>query len=146
MKRALALLPVVVAACSAPSAPESERFTLRRLGPEQIEVLPSAGQLPFCMAFSASDRGVVRHLTMTPQNEALQCEAGKAIGGVNFRIPADEGPVRIIVVYTDAQIEASPIAAQVREISYKQRKVTGMDLRAPGTVAVGSVDFTPTAR
>ncbi len=57
--------------------------------------------------------------------------------------PPEEGPVRIIVVFADQQIEATPIAAQVREISYKQRKVNGMDLRAPGTVTVESIDFLP---
>jgi hypothetical protein len=142
---ALALLvTLAIAGCTPETTkPEGLRFRLERVGPASIQILPNVGQLPYCLAFTASEHGVVRLLTMSAKNEAFKCDANQAVGGMPFRVPPDEGPVRVIVVFSDQQIEATPIAAQVREISFKQRKVNGMDLRAPGTVTVESVDFTP---
>jgi hypothetical protein len=138
------LLVVALTACTpAANKPDGERFRLERVGPASIQILPNSGQLPYCLAFTASDRGVVRLLTMSAKNEAFKCEANQAVGGMPFRVPPDEGPVRVIVVFADQQVEATPIAAQVREISFKQRRVNGMDLRAPGTVTVESIEFVP---
>jgi hypothetical protein len=146
VKRLATLAPVIVAAlaCTPPATkPDGERFRIERLGPASIQILPNVGQLPYCLAFTASDRGVVRLLTMSAKNEAFKCDANQPVGAVPFRVPPEEGPVRVIVVFSDQQIEATPIAAQVREISFKQRKVNGMDLRAPGTITVESIAFVP---
>jgi hypothetical protein len=144
MSRVVPILLALTACTPAASKqPEGVRFRIERLGPASIQILPNVGQLPYCMAFTASDRGVVRLLTMSAKNEAFKCDAGQPVGGTNYHVPPEEGPVRVIVVFADQQIEATPIAAQVREISFKQRKVNGMDLRAPGTVTVESIDFVP---
>ncbi|HVY47743.1 MAG TPA: hypothetical protein VHB21_17765, partial [Minicystis sp.] len=143
--RALRLVGLAaLVACNAPPAkPDAPRFTIEREGGVAVRLVPAAGQLPYCLAFSAADSGTVRLLTMSPKNEALPCPAGKPIGDVTFRIPPDEGHVRLFVVFADTAVEASAIAAQIRELAVKQKKVGGMDLRAPGTIAVGTADFTP---
>src|SRR5262249_47542107 len=114
---ALALASAAAVACTPPAnKPDGERFRIERLGPASIQILPNGGQLPYCLAFTASDHGVVRLLTMSAKNEAFKCDANQPAGGIHYRVPPEEGPVRVIVVFSDQQIEATPIAAQVREI------------------------------
>ena len=143
---ALGLALVVIGCDKRGSTQDTARFRVEALDRSTVNLIPSPGQLPFCLAFSASDSGVVRLLTMTGQNEAIVCDPGVPIGGVSYRIPDEDGHVRLIVVFTDQAIEAAPLASQVREISYKRGKVTGMDLRAPGTITVDSIEFNPPPR
>src|SRR4051794_14526292 len=83
---------LLVAACAA-GCPDSKpaagphRVELKRLSGTTVELVPTSGQMPFCMLYTISDKGVVRQLTMTRENKSVRCEAGQPIGGVPYRIP-----------------------------------------------------------
>jgi hypothetical protein len=142
--RAVVGIALALVACDGKRAPEAaSRVRIELVSPGEIRLVPEVQQLPNCLAFTASDAGVVRLLTMNEAGAAAPCPAGQPIGGVSFRIPKQEGHVRIIVVFADTAVESRAIAAEVRELATRGKPVTGMDLRAPGNVAVGTIDFTP---
>ena len=142
--RALPLL-LLIAACS-PGRPDARenarRATIQVTGPASIKILPSEHQPPYCLAFTVSEAGVVRQLTMTPTNESTACPAGEPIGGTEYRIPPGEGKVRIHVVFSDRKLDATPVAAQVHELG-KSAGFSAMDLRAPGQVLLETLEFSP---
>jgi hypothetical protein len=138
-----AALLLVVACSSRPAGPAAQRAELRPSGPASIEVLPAAGQLPYCLLFSASERGVVRHLTMTPERRSVPCKAGEPVGGVTYRIPPEEGKVRLYLLFSDQALGADALATQIHEVASRGRAVTVMDLRAPGQVQITTLEFTP---
>ena len=135
----------VVPSCSPPERPAERRAEIRQEGPARVQVVPAAGQLPFCLVFTASERGVVRQLTMTAEGLSLPCAAGEPIGKVTYRIPPAEGKVRVYVVFSDQAMKASPIATQIHELFTNGQPLTAMDLRAPGAVHLEALEFTPTA-
>jgi hypothetical protein len=139
---ALALLCFPLA-CSKPGGSAGQRAELKPIGPAAVQILPAPGQLPFCLAFTASEHGVVRQLTMPKDRLAVPCAQGEPIGGVTYRIPPEEGKVRIYVLFADQPIKADPIGAQVHEVASAGRPLTGMDLRAPGKVFLETLEFTP---
>src|SRR5262249_62014594 len=100
------------------------------------------GQMPFCLAFTVWAAGIVRHLTMSEKNQSLSCEANRPIGETVFKIPPREGQVKIYVVFSDRELDGSSIGSQLHEFAEKG-SVTAMDFRAPGTVAMDLIEFTP---
>ena len=129
--------------CSPQSGPAERRAEIRQVGPASIRVPPAAGKLPFCLIFTDSERGVVRHLTMTTEGLSVACEAGKPIGGVTYRIPLAEGKVHLYVLFSDQQLKAAPIATQIHELAMKGQRFTAMDLRAAGMVQLETLEFAP---
>jgi hypothetical protein len=138
---ALALLTVVLAACS-PSRPATRRAAIQATGPASIKIVPGEGQPPFCLAFTVSEKGVVRQLTMSPENLSFPCKAGEPVGGVEYRIPPAEGKVRIHVIFSDRKLDAAPLAAQVNEMGASPG-FSAMDLRAPGKVVLETLEWSP---
>ncbi|MCC6554424.1 MAG: hypothetical protein IT372_15710 [Polyangiaceae bacterium] len=134
----------LLVSCSQPGAEKpGRRAEIQEAGPATIKVVPAGGQLPFCLVFTASERGVVRHLTMTEEGVSIPCKAGEPIGGVTYRIPPQEGKVRVYVVFSDQAMKSSPIAAQIHELFTAGQQLTAMDLRAPGAVHLEALQFTP---
>ncbi len=123
-------------------APSTHRVELRKVGGELVEIVPLQGTPPNCLAFSISESGVVRQLTMNAENTSFVCTAGRPIGDGPFRIPAREGKVRIYVLFGDQPLEAQPIAEQIHELSGKP-DFSVLDLRAPGRIVTERVDFAP---
>lgn len=82
---------------------------------------------------------------MAPSRQAVPCSADTPISGLTFRIPAEEGKVQILVVFSDQPVKADPIAAQVFEFASAKRQITPFDLRVPGKVVLESVEFTPSS-
>ena len=115
---------------------------MRKVGAEQIELVPLAGVPPYCLVFSISQTGVVRQLTMTPDDASLECAAGSPIGGHTFQIPAREGKVRLVALFSDQKLSAPPIAEQIQELGGKPN-LTVLDLRAPGRVVTDLLEFVP---
>jgi hypothetical protein len=130
---------------SAPPAPPGQRVTLVRKGPAQIELVPAAGQPPYCLVFTLAEGGPIRHLTMLEDKLSPDCPAGEPIASHVFRIPPREGKVKIFVVFSDRALEVDPIARQISDLVSQEQPVTAMDLRAPGRVVVEMLDFTPSA-
>jgi hypothetical protein len=116
---------------------------VRRLGGAVVEFVPAPGQLPFCLVYSMSERGVVRQLTMTHENKSVPCEPNAPLLGLSFRIPLEEGSVRLYSVFSDQKLNAASIGEQIFELSGR-RSVSAMDLRAPGKIALEVTDFVPT--
>jgi hypothetical protein len=139
----VAALPLLVACSSRPAGQAAQRAELRAVGPASVEVVPAAGQLPYCLLFTASERGVVRHLTMTPERRSVPCKAGEPVGGVTYRIPPEEGKVRLYLLLSDQALVAAPLATQIHEVASRGRPVTVMDLRAPGQVQIATLEFSP---
>src|SRR5262245_5771448 len=103
--------------CSTQGAAPDRRVTLQEVGGSTVKLLPTADQLPFCLVFTVSEKGIVRQLTMTSMNHSVPCSAGKPIGDVAYRIPPSEGNVRIHVLFSDRKLDATPIGAQVHELA-----------------------------
>lgn len=136
-------LGCLVGGCSSEPAPSQGRASLVRRGPEQVEVVPAAGQPPLCLVYTLTEGGPIRLLTMTPERMSIPCPEGAPVAGTVFRIPAREGPVRVLVVFSDQPLGADTTARQIDECVSAKRPVTGMDLRAPGKVLVETLAFTP---
>src|SRR5207244_74088 len=120
------------------------RATLHRTGGTTVEIVPSAGQLQYCLAFTHSAKGVTRQLTMSRSNLSFDCKAGSPIGGVAFRVPLDEGAVKMLVLFTSEPVNAASIAQQLLEYE-DLTKLNAMELRLPGRAALELLDFTPEA-
>lgn len=138
------LAVLLLAGCpdSKPAAP-IHKVELKKLSGTTVELVPTDLQLPYCLVFTISEKGIVRQLTMNRQNRAVKCEAGQSIGGVSYRIPLDEGPVRFHVFLSSTQLNAGSVAQQIYELSAKNPRFSALDLRLPGDVKVETLDFTP---
>lgn len=121
---------------------QPRRAELHRLAGNAIELVPTEGQLPHCLIFTTSAKGVVRQLTMTRENKSVPCEAGKPIGGVSYRIPIDEGPIKAFIFFSDRKLNAGSIAEQVVEMTTRPN-FNAMDLRLPGQVNTEILEFSP---
>jgi hypothetical protein len=127
------------------TAQKVHRVELHKVKGDLVELIPLEGTPPHCLAFSISQSGVVRQLTMNEDNLSADCAPGRPIGnGEPFRIPAREGKVRIYVLFSDQKLEAQPIADQIHEFASKP-DLTVLDLRAPGRVVTDMIEFVPDA-
>ena len=80
-------------------------------------------------------------MTMTQSNRSVPCPAGEPVMGRRFRIPADEGRVRVRVLFSDQRLEAAALASQVVDMA--SPTFDPIDLRLPGHVVLESLDFAP---
>jgi hypothetical protein len=118
------------------------RAQLRKVSGSTIEIVPTEGQLPFCLVYTVSQKGIIRQLTMTRENRSIKCDAGKPIANTSFRVPTQEGPVRVYIVFTDQRVQAGSMAQQLMD-KQNQQRLTAMDFRLPGQAFVEMLEFTP---
>ncbi|WP_205525484.1 hypothetical protein [Pyxidicoccus trucidator] len=145
MKRWSAVLAVVALCAGCDDKKSSDRPTraqLRKTGAATVEVVPSEGQLPYCMLYTVSEKGVIRQLTLTRENRSIRCDPNKPIANTSFRIPAQEGKVRMYIFFSDDRIPAGPVAQQLYDLRGQER-INAMDLRLPGRVFVETLEFSP---
>jgi hypothetical protein len=107
-----------------------------------MEVVPNEGQLPYCLLYTVSQKGVIRQLTMTRENRSIKCDAGKPIANSSFRVPVQEGPVKVYVIFSNERVQAGSVAQQLFELQGRER-ITGMDFRLPGQAFVEMLEFIP---
>lgn len=139
----LAVLAVGASSCEEPKKAERPaRAQLRRTGPTLMEVVPTEGQLPYCMLYTISERGVIRQLTLTRENRSIKCEANKSIANTSFRVPVQEGKVKVYIFFSDDRIQAGPVAQQLYDLRGQDR-INAMDMRLPGRVFVEVLEFQP---
>jgi hypothetical protein len=131
----------VLVACARSAAPD-HRAELRRISGDTVQIVPSEGQLPYCLVFTHSAKGQVRQLTMSKSNNSVKCPAGEPVLGLTYRIPVDEGAVQVHVLFSDQRLEAASVANQLNDMSSKS--FSPIDFRLPGKVVVETIDFTPT--
>jgi len=128
-----------------PSQPEAKhRAMLRNVGGSTMQVVPAEGQLPYCLVFTISESKVVRQLTMNRGNESVKCNPGQPIGNVSFRVPREEGKVKVLVFFSDRKLNAGSLAQQIVELSAEGKNFYAYDLRLPGDVNTETIDFEPT--
>jgi hypothetical protein len=118
------------------------RSQLRKVSGSAIEIVPTEGQLPYCLVYTVSQKGVIRQLTMTRENRSIKCAAGKPIANASFRVPTQEGPVKVYIFFSDQRIQAGSVAQQIMDVQNKER-MTAMDFRLPGQAFVEMLEFTP---
>jgi hypothetical protein len=133
---------VLLAACTKHSvAPGVVRMEIRRVTGNTVQFIPAADQLPYCLIYTQSDKGVTRQMTMTHSNQSVSCPAGEPVLGLRFSIPADEGRVRVHVLFSDQRLQAAAVAAQVVDMANPGFDL--MNLRLPGRVVLETQDFIP---
>ena len=136
------LILTAVAGCrkAAPAVPD--RATLNRVGGAAFELLPAEGQHPYCLVYTVARSGLTRQLTMSATNQSFECPAGRPVGGRPFKVPLNEGPVRIYAFFTSQSVNAASISQQILDAPNRQA-LTVMSMRIPGQGALDAIDFTP---
>jgi hypothetical protein len=130
------------AGCTKQDNKPPPRAEVRKVSGSTMEVVPTDGQLPYCLLYTVSQKGVIRQLTMTRENRSIKCDAGRPIANSSFRVPVQEGPVKVYIIFSDQRIQAGSVAQQLYELRDRER-VTGMDFRLPGQAFVEMLQFTP---
>lgn len=137
----IALLAFV--GCSEEKKTASRRFELKKISDSTFEILPTAAQLPYCLAFTTSEKGTTRQLTMTHENKSLRCDPGAPVAGLRFRAPVDEGTVNVHVLFSDQKLSAASVGQQMFELASSGKPIAVMDLRMPGHVQTETQQFKP---
>jgi len=142
-KLGLGILPLtfLLVSCPQTSAP-SHRVEIRTLGGNSAQLIPTEGQLPYCLVFTIAANGIIRQLTMSHDDRSISCPADKPIGGVRYRFPISEGKVRIFVLFSDRKLDAGSVAEQVMEKG-SLPTINATDLRLPGRVTIEVIEFLP---
>lgn len=129
--------------CEKSGKPEPvKRVALTRTGGTTFELVPSEGQYEHCLIYTVSRSGLTRQLTMAKSNQSFHCPAGKPVGGHAYKVPLNEGPVKIFVLFTSQSVNAGSVSQQILDSADRQ-KLNVMDLRLPGQAALEVIEFTP---
>jgi hypothetical protein len=131
---------VLAAGCKKP-APTPHRMEIRTVAGNTVQFIPGPDQLPYCLIYTQTGKGVTRQMTLTRSNQSVQCTAGEPVLGLYFRMPADEGRVRVHVLFSDQRLQATALAAQVVEMASPD--FNPMDLRLPGRVVLETLEYVP---
>ncbi|NOK16941.1 hypothetical protein [Corallococcus carmarthensis] len=133
-----------IASCDDAKPPPAKvtRAMVKRTGPATMEIIPGEGQLPYCMLFTTSEKGVIRQLTLTREKRSIRCNANRPVANTSFRVPVQEGKVRVYVFFSDEPVPTNWVAQQLYELRDRER-ITSMDLRLPGRIFVETLEFTP---
>jgi hypothetical protein len=139
----LAAFLLGVVACEKPApAPPQKRATLNRTGGTTFELIPTAGQQEHCLAYTVSRSGLTRQLTMSRSNLAFECAPGRPIGGHPFKVPLNEGPVKIFIFFSSEHLNAGSVSQQLLDAPDRQA-LSVMNMRLPGKAALEVLEFTP---
>jgi hypothetical protein len=140
----LAALGLLVSCADEKKSDSQARVTLRKVTGTSFELVPSDKQLPNCLVFTISANGVIRQLTMSRDNVSYSCPAGRPIGGHSYRVPLDEGTVKVHVLFSSQRVNAASIAQQLLDLR-DRAQIASIDLRLPGQAAIETIPFTPEA-
>lgn len=106
-------------------------------------MVPAAGQLPLCLVIeSRAGASAVRSLPISEDGQSVPCEAGKPIGGRTWPLPGKDEGTKVFVVFSDRPLKGETVALQIKSRLDETpgARVTSMDLRAPGQVALEALD------
>lgn len=139
----IAVLLVAAVACEKPaSSGGTKRAVIRRTGGTTFEIVPTEKQYGYCLAYTVSASGLTRQLTMSRRNQSYECAAGRPIGGHAFKVPINEGPVRVYVFFTSHAVNAASVSQQILDAADRQA-LSLMNMRLPGQAHLEVLDFTP---
>ncbi len=133
---------VLLGGCSKPTLAAPHRMEVRTVTGNTVQFIPAPDQLPYCLIYTQSEKGVTRQMTMTQSNHSVPCPAGEPVLGRRFRIPADEGKVQVRVLFSDQRLDASTVASQVVDMA--KPAFDPIELRLPGRALLDSQEFLPT--
>jgi hypothetical protein len=125
-----------------PAPTPRHRVILERTGGTTFRLVPTEGQLPYCLVYTVNRSGLTRQLTMSPLNTSFECQPGQPIGKHPFRVPLDEGAVKIHVIFTSQPVNAGSVSQQILEAADRQA-LQVMNMRLPGHAAIETLDFLP---
>jgi hypothetical protein len=135
---------LALASCPDEGGAAKTAATVLRTGGSTFELIPSPKQLPYCLAFTRSEKGVMRQLTMSSKNLSFDCKAGKPVGGRMFKTPLEEGPVKLYVLFSSEPVNAASVTQQLLEKN-DFSQLAAMDFRLPGRVQLETLEFVPEA-
>jgi hypothetical protein len=139
----LVVMTLLGAACPEKPAPTpAKRVHLERISGTTFRLVPSEGQYPYCLAYTVNRVGLTRQLTMSRQNVSFECPAGQPIGRRPFRVPFEEGPVKVHVLFTSQPVNAGSVSQQIIDADDRQA-LKVMNMRLPGNAAIETLDFVP---
>lgn len=138
----IALLLLGAVACEKPAVTPSKRALINRTGGTTFEILPTDGQYGYCLAYTVSRSGLTRQLTMSGSNQSYECASGRPIGGHAYKVPLNEGPVRVFVFFTSQAVNAASVSQQILDASDRQ-SLSLMNMRLPGQAHLEVLDFSP---
>ena len=139
----IAGLLVAAVACEKPSAEAAvKRASISRTGGTTFEIIPAPGQYGYCLAYTVSRSGLTRQLTMSRSNQSYECAPGRPIGGHAYKVPLNEGPVRVFIFFTSQAVNAASISQQIIDATDRQ-SITLMNMRLPGQAHLEVLDFAP---
>ncbi len=133
---------VLAAACKQSTNLPAHRMEIRTVAGNTVQFIPAADQLPYCLIYTQTEKGVLRQMTLPRSNQSVQCPAGEPVLGLRFHMPADEGRVRVQVLFSDQRLQAAALAEQVVEMN--SPGFNPNDLRLPGRVVLETLDYVPT--
>jgi hypothetical protein len=143
MNRLLLLTTLALSMACPDSKPAMiTRAALNRTGGTTFEIVPTAEQFPYCLAYTVAQNGLTRQLTMSTKNTSFECPGGKPVAGHSFRVPMTDGPVKVIVLFTSQPVKAGSVSLQLLESANRQA-INVMDLRLPGNASLEALEFTP---
>jgi hypothetical protein len=138
----IAGLLVAAVACEKPVTAAARRASIARTGGTTFEIIPAEGQHGYCLAYTVSRSGLTRQLTMSRNNQSYECAAGRPIGGHPYKMPLNEGPVRVYVFFTSQAVNAASVSQQILDATDRQA-LTVMNMRLPGQASLEVLDFAP---
>lgn len=139
----IAGLLLAAVACENPSpGTPVKRASISRTGGTTFEIIPAEGQHGYCIAYTVSRSGLTRQLTMSRSNQSYECAAGRPIGGHAYKVPLNEGPVRIYVFFTSKPVNAASVSQQILDATDRQ-SLSIMNMRLPGQATLEALDFGP---
>ena len=128
--------------CEKPQSGPVRRAAISRTGGTTFEIIPSEGQYGYCLAYTVSRSGLTRQLTMSRNNQSYECAGGRPLGGHAYKMPLNEGPVRIYLFFTSQPVNAASVSQQILDATDRQG-LSLMNMRLPGQAHLEVLDFTP---
>ena len=125
-----------------PAAAPAKRAAISRTGGTTFEIVPTEGQYPHCLAYTVSRSGLTRQLTMSRSNQSYECAAGRPVGGHAYKVPLNEGPVRVYVFFSSQAVNAASVSQQLIDAPDRQA-LSIMNMRLPGQAHLEVLDFAP---
>lgn len=133
---------LLAVACEKSSTGSNKRAALNRTGGTTFEIIPSADQHQNCLIYTVSRSGLTRQMTMSRTNQSFDCVAGRPIGGHAYKVPLNEGPVRVHVFFTSQKVNAAAVSQELLDAPDRQ-SLSAMNMRLPGSVTLETLDFAP---
>lgn len=129
-------------ACEKPAPAITKRAAISRTGGTTFEIIPAEGQYPHCLAYTVSRSGLTRQLTMSRSNQSFECGATRPVGGHAYKVPLNEGPVKVFLFFTTQPVNAASVSQQILDAPDRQT-LSVMNMRLPGQAHLEVLDFTP---